>query len=289
MNILPKLENEELKLLYKKQWLRPLLGILRVYTLLILVIAIAINLGGFWLIPAIVIIGALQHAMSILQHEAVHTLLFPNKKINEFVGTYLISYPIGFSLDYRKVHLNHHRYLGTESDPDETNYRDFPNTKSALIKKIIFEFSGLSALKQFLGSNSNGASQGHFIGIALTQFIIFCIFFLVKSPFLYFVLWLIPLVTVTKGLAQIRNLAEHLVRKEPISGAERIRTFKSSRVERFFLAPFNFNYHAEHHWYPMVPYYNLPSLRKIIKDRDGYKEGTEWSESYIKTIKQAVV
>ncbi len=291
-NIIPRLENEELRVLFSKRWLRPTIGLVRVFSLLVLIICSSILINKWYVyVAAFVLIGALQHAMSILQHESVHSLLFPSKKLNDFIGNYFLSYTIGFSLDYRYIHLNHHKYLGTDMDPDESNYKDFPNTKKAFVKKIVTEFSGIGAVKQFLSSGSTSSSRRSYslVGIIITQLIIFSLFFIFSNFIFYFILWLFPLVTVAKGLSQTRNLAEHLVRIDAPSGAERLRTFKSNAVERFFFAPLNFNYHAEHHWYPMVPYYNLPRLRSLLKSRDGYNNGAEWCDSYFTAIKHSII
>lgn len=302
MSTIPELTRDEFKMLTKRKEWRGVLGALRVYALIIVIIAAtmaAINVYGWWWVTilAVPLIGALQHALSILLHEAVHSLFFKNKKLNDFVGNILFGYPIGFSLDYRSVHFPHHTFLGTDDDPDMVNYRDFPAPRTRLIKKILTDFSGIGAVLQFLNftpsentaTKKPSGKKAHLLGIVLTQLFIFALFILSGFWWLYFFLWIGPLVTVAKGLAQLRNLAEHLLRTNAPDGAERIRTFTSNRVERFFIGPLNFNYHAEHHWYPMIPYYNLPKARAILRDRPGYREEAEWCGSYLGVIRQAVI
>lgn len=43
------------------------------------------------------------------------------------------------------------------------------------------------------------------------------------------------------------------------------RTMYLNPVLRFFY--WNMNYHIEHHMFPMVPFYNLPKLHRLIKDQ----------------------
>ena len=47
---------------------------------------------------------------AILGHEAAHRLLFPNKRVNDFVGRWLLAYPAFVPFDlYRRGHFAHHR------------------------------------------------------------------------------------------------------------------------------------------------------------------------------------
>lgn len=282
---MPELSREELLRVCKRNRYRATLAILRVYGLLIFIIGAAIALGGWWLIPAIILIGGLQHAVSILQHEAVHGLLYRSRKVNDFIGAFLLSYPIGFTMKYRAQHFAHHRDLGAESDPDRSNYLPFPAHPKRLIKKVLLDFSGYSSITQVLRGESGGGSG--LIWAFVAQILVFGIFVSVGAPYHYFYLWLLPLLTVTKGFAQIRNMAEHLHREDVRGPTERVRTFKSSVLERYFLAPLNFHYHAEHHWYPMVPYYNLPELRRILQKHPEFTHYTEVAPNYLSVIRRA--
>jgi fatty acid desaturase len=285
----PPLAATELSALMKLRPLRSFFSIGRVYLLLIIVIGLCITTKNLWIIlPSLLVIGALQHALSILQHEAVHGLISPKRWVNDCIGNILLSYPIGFSLDYRHIHFSHHRGLGTDQDPDMQNYAPFPHTRKTWIKKLLQDFSGIGAMTQFLSQKNPNGDKRHLIGLIITQGVIAGLFLLAHAPFYYLILWILPLVTIAKGIAQLRNVAEHLVRMPAETGAERIRTFKSSRVERFFLGPCNFNYHAEHHWYPMVPYYNLPTLRKTLQKDSRFNQYTEMASSYVSVLKRTV-
>ncbi len=264
---------------------------MRVYGLLVGVTAAGISYGGWVIVPAFLLVSALQHALSILQHEAVHGLLYRNHRLNDFIGAWLLSYPIGFSMDYRLTHFAHHRLLGEAGDPDLANYLPFPADRKVMMRKALYEFMGLGAIRQFFGPsvNSSGA-RSRLFQIVVTQAVIFFGFYSAGQPLMYFALWLLPLVTLTKGFAQFRNLAEHLIRPNAPGVNERLRTFQSSFLERFFFAPLNFNCHAEHHWYTSVPYYRLPALRKLLRARAAdYSQFAEWTPSYVAAWKEAIV
>jgi Fatty acid desaturase len=192
-------------------------------------------------------------------------------------------------LDYRLIHFAHHRHLGEEGDPDLHNYRPFPATRREVVIKILRECSGVGAALQLLGSGkTTSGACSHLFRILVAQLCIFGLFMVAGHPFGYLWLWLLPLGTFAKGFAQLRNLAEHFIRSEAPHGTERLRTFHASCLERFFLAPFNFQYHAEHHWYTNVPYYHLPALRKLLQSRPGFVEYAELSPSYISVLRRLV-
>jgi fatty acid desaturase len=75
----------------------------------------------------------------------------------------------------------------------------------------------------------------------------------------YFIYWLLPLLTVVKGLAQLLGLAEH-GSPRPDGGAT-LRTFLGRGLTCRLVGVFGFRHHAEHHLYPMVPFENLDKVR----------------------------
>jgi fatty acid desaturase len=86
--------------------------------------AAASGLGWIWYLPvtalAIVLIGAGQHRLATLGHEACHYLLFRNRLLNELVSDWFCMFPLltGTHL-YRITHLAHHLHVNDrERDPD---------------------------------------------------------------------------------------------------------------------------------------------------------------------------
>jgi fatty acid desaturase len=81
----------------------------------------------------------------------------------------------------------------------------------------------------------------------------------------YPVLWVLPLVTLTTVCHLIRSFIEHAVLTEERPEHDNLLiSITSNPVERAFLAPFNMNYHAEHHLYPAVPARRLPEVREAL-------------------------
>lgn len=107
--------------------------LLREYLSLALIVSLMIAFyhwsfhhGWNWLyavpltLVAIVLIGAGQHRLATLGHEASHYLLFRNRVLNELASDWLCMFPL-WSLThyYRLQHLAHHQYPNDpRRDPD---------------------------------------------------------------------------------------------------------------------------------------------------------------------------
>jgi len=87
------------------------------------------GLSWWWNVPvallAILLIGAGQHQLTGLAHEASHYILFRNRYLNDAVGDLLCMFPIFASLyHYRLQHLAHHQFVNDpERDPDVAQLR----------------------------------------------------------------------------------------------------------------------------------------------------------------------
>jgi len=87
--------------------------------------------------PAAMAVGAIQHRIGLMGHEASHYLLHPDRKWNDVLAELLCFYPVfGTVAKYRAKHLNHHLYPNDpKKDPNlgggkmERFYRHFPMTK----------------------------------------------------------------------------------------------------------------------------------------------------------------
>lgn len=286
----PRLAASELDGLYSRRDAQAGVYVAAVVAGLVAVIALAIA-ADHWAVTAvaIVVIGALQHHCSIIHHEAVHYLLFRSRRLNEWLGS-LIAYATGFSMAYRTHHLTHHRRLGFTDDPDLDAYEQYPTTLPWLCADVVWHLSGGAAIRQFivqmrraraLSPAAGGTSAGQLLGIGITQVVLLGIFVALGHPFLYFVLWLLPLLVIAKTLAHFRGVAEHTVALDSNGRPTRLRTIECGAIERFFFAPMNFNYHAEHHFYPAIPYYHLPRAFELLHDDPAYRAVVRVDRGYL--------
>ncbi|MCZ6830442.1 MAG: fatty acid desaturase [Gammaproteobacteria bacterium] len=210
-------------------------------------------------VAAWIIIGWGQLALFNALHEGLH-LRFGNPH-RERLAFLLTAWPVGFSENYRQVHLDHHRYLGDpQRDPDYVNYANFPRSRRQFIARCLMNLSGVYALLQFLGlrqalpcapdrSTEREHSRVGTRNMLLTQGLILLAFSSTVGWQYYLWLWLVPLLTFGKFFAFARTFSEHASPDNRVT----VRTITGSVPGEKVLGMFCFNYHAEHHEYVFVP------------------------------------
>ena len=135
-----------------------LLYLLRIYLYFAVVIGGAIwfdryraAMGWSWLWDApvglltILLVGAGQHQLSGLAHEAVHHILFRNRWFNDLASDLLCMFPLYSSTHhYRLQHLAHHQFVNDpQRDPDVSQLKtsghwlDFPVGKGAFLRTLV--------------------------------------------------------------------------------------------------------------------------------------------------------
>src|SRR5262249_26017256 len=108
---------------------------------------------SYWFYPlSCLIIATRQHALGVLSHDAVHYSLLRNKQWNDFVGDWLLAFPLFISIyGYRRQHFAHHRYTSLKNDPDRVRMQHghYAEVKSvpALFLKLLKFAGGFYALR----------------------------------------------------------------------------------------------------------------------------------------------
>lgn len=223
---------------------------------------------------AFMAIGWGQFALSNGLHEALHRN-FGNRRSDRWAAL-LLAYPLGLTMSYRRVHDLHHRYVGSDRDPDLPKYWRFPRTKGRLALRILASGSGVPALTQFLHLTFGKVARGNLIPgapgarplhelprLAAVQAVILgAVWVTLGNPILYLVFWVLPLMTVAKFLTTLRVLCEHGSPDQEFV----YRSLAGRSWQSWVLGSFDFNYHAEHHLYPSVPYAHLERLHQRHQD-----------------------
>ncbi len=243
---------------------------------------------------AFILVGARGQACYILQHEAMHNLLFRNIKTNERVGVILSAF-LGtqFYLG-RKMHWNHHANVGNDDDPNRVfhDVTDRPPGRK-IVGFFFFHLLGgrliglgqnlLGAVRGFLlkgGNKSAEARQLPLIPARMTRIDLIALFMvqlvmligisLLSSPFVYVFFYVLPLSTLTAFFELLRSFSEHVVPGGANSEAEKKRRFymAAGPVERFFISQFDFHFHHVHHLYPNVATFKVRKLHRWLLDND---------------------
>ncbi len=272
------LSKEELDRLHanrSKAWLElsiPWLAIIVSLTCICVAYRVGSPLWITLLVPfVLVLVGWGQFSISNGLHEAVHHNLGARQR--DAVAESVAAWPIGFTMSYRAVHLDHHRYFGDPSrDPDYVTYAAYPKSRVGFILWLLRHLSGSAAVRQFLSllhskRDATRLSSARGTGLILTQALFVVIFWgAFGTPFAY-LLWIVPLVTVAKTLSATRTFCEH----GSSNGRPVLRTITGSRLDTVMMGSFGFDQHAAHHLYPTIPFSSLPEVD--LKHVDAIRNG----------------
>lgn len=267
--ILENINKSLYKRLTKPNTIKSTFEIIKVFILIATVYFLLTRNNIYCNICSFIIVAGIQHRIYMIQHECTHYNLFNNRLLNSIIGS-IFSYLIFFKWNYRFTHLKHHKSLGTLEDPDSHNYINYPANRTFFLKDITSHLIGISAIKQFLHQSVlndktlKKINPKEFIFLFCVQLILFFIFYSINISY-YLLFWILPLLTLTKTLTHLRNIAEHIQLSDSFGSYSRYRTIYPNFLEAFFLSPLNFNFHAEHHLFPKVCFHELPNLHAHIK------------------------
>jgi fatty acid desaturase len=310
-NATPYLSIEDRKMLMRKQDWKSYLTIF-----MNLCITASIFLMVFYwpnmltILLGLLLLGGQQLGYSVLMHDGSHFSLFKSKKINDFVSNWLGAYLIFNNVhEYRNYHKEHHLHAGTHEDPDLMLTRGYPTNKKSMYRKFFRDFSGQTGFKSYIAlfamhlgfirytqsgnivkikpENRIGLSQQlkNIVGPLLANLILFLLLTVILHPLLY-LLWIVALLTTFQVSVRVRSIAEHSILEDVSDPNKNTRTTYANWIERLLFAPYHVNYHLEHHMLMTVPFYNLPKMHAILKERGYYKNGI-LADNYWEVLKLA--
>jgi fatty acid desaturase len=292
-----RLPSEVLRPLQEVSATRSLASLTGTWTLILASLAAALSFPHplVW-VAAILMIGRCQHALAVLMHDAAHFRLFRSRRWNDLVGQWVCAVPIASNLfAYRTVHLRHHKYLLTERDPDLSLSLPFPCGRASWWRKLFRDATGISALvmRGYLTVDRDTGRMRLSTGNLLRRWSLPTaarralglagVLALAWAGYLthFFLLWVVPLLTVYQVILRIRGVLEHAAvpdHRDPLRNARTV--ISKNPLARFFLAPHHVSYHLEHHLYPGVPHYHLPALHRALRARSSFER------AYIETSYQ---
>lgn len=254
----------------------------------------------FTFLLAVMVIGGRQLGLAILMHDAAHGLLFADRRLNDWVGTWLCAWPVFTSLTlYRPYHLQHHRFTQQPEDPDIGLSAPFPISRASLRRKIVRDLTGRTAylrrgdqIRRAMGPAD--APVGTRLvrlwrkekGPLLVNLGLFALLAALGYWWLYPVLWLLPLATWYQLVSRIRNIAEHAVVPDNDDPLRNTRTTYANPLMRLLVAPYWVNYHLEHHLFMFVPCWRLAQAHRALIDA-GRRHDMEIKPGYLAVLKAA--
>jgi fatty acid desaturase len=213
---------------------------------------------------AILLMGRTNAQMAILMHESAHRLLLRNKRINDWVGRWLLGYPFFAVPDlYRRGHMAHHRDELGPDEPDHALYDGYPITRDSMRRKLTRDASGITGIKLMRGllrGLKNTATRQYALDVLGAQVLVLGAFTVAGWPQLYVVLWLVPHLTVWRVINRLRAIAEHGGMERSEDRRRTTHVVHQSLLARFWMVPYHTGWHLAHHVDIAVPWRNLPRL-----------------------------
>jgi fatty acid desaturase len=251
---------------------------------------------SFWtVLIAIPVIGNRYYALFIIGHDGMHRRLFPTIKRNDFWTDVLVFGAIGaITRINNRNHLMHHRHLATPEDPDRHKHACFNKADRLELTEFLSGFSSVwgSAKAVFLTRGRRNLQRAPVSSADNTytrrDFVILASWFALLAGGLtwligwwaYPVLWLLPVYAFMFLGDNFRSFAEHShPESDRAADRHRLITYTSNPLERMLVAPMNMNYHVAHHLWPSIPYYNLPTADRLMRQHPD-AAGLEWRGSY---------
>lgn len=253
-----------------------------------LYVAVPAFIAGF------TVLGARHLALAILMHEASHGTLFRTKWLNDSFADWVCAKPIWNDVAKYKVHhFAHHAHTGQAGDTDLSLVAGLPCPRRSLARKFLRDLSGYTGLKFLLGRALMDAEviewtvandirrtvrpgwrwPDHLRAFlrnswraVLAQAVLFTLAWAAGHAWLYG-MFVLSYLTPFPLILRIRSMAEHACTAGGADMFENTRTTRAGLLARMTVAPHRVNYHLEHHVMAAVPFYRLPLLHRLLRER----------------------
>jgi len=265
-----ELPTDELRRLHQK---RPLLhGAIAFVNFAVLAAAgvgiVAFDRWYLWLPPAI-LAGFAVFDFTVLLHEVVHRAVVDGKSegLYRFLGL-LYAMPSGISASqFTKWHLDHHAGLGSYEEDPKRHWLS-PKKNKRWLKALYFTpalfpiyfRAAASETSTYPPEMRKRIARERLATIAL-QLGVLAAIAIIGGWFIAFKLYIVPIFFVFPVAFALNRLGQHY----DIDPADPAKWSTLVKGSWFWDAIYLFsNYHLEHHYFPSVPFYNLPRLQKVL-------------------------
>lgn len=268
-----ELPRDRLKELHRVSGARHALLVARQLVVLALAYAAVLRWGNrAWVwIPAAVVIGFVVFSFTVLLHEVVHRTVFASRssRWNDVLG-YVYGVMGGLApAQFTRWHLDHHEWLGTD-DRDPKRHHLTPKIvrrwfKALYLTPVLFPIYFRAAAREAAGYPEALRRRVRVERLLTTAFHLGVVGAL-AALFGWgaaLQLHVVPVFLVFPVAFTINRLGQHydVDPNEPAAWGTLMRQ-SPWFWDRVFLWS---NYHLEHHYFPRVPCYHLPALRRELE------------------------
>jgi len=256
-------------------------------------------------VAAVIWIGARQHALTVLGHDAAHFRLLPTRRWNDWIANLTTQWPTFLTVEgFRHYHGEHHRFTGTTADGNRTIWKThtadgdltaewtYPKApvalgliilrRAAFVTGMYWIVRGLVAMVLFRRSWAQVIARLAFYSVS--------IWVLVAAGVLqgFLLYWIVPYCTWHMACQYIRLICEHSAVHSTDPAYTLTRTTLARWWERWLIVPRHIHYHIEHHWYPSVPFYNLPALHAHLMAQPEFRQHAVVTTSVLASLRQCL-
>ena len=239
---------------------------------------------------AVPVIGTRVYALHVIAHDGLHRRLFDSQQKNDlFCDLFILGAEGAVTHLNNQNHNLHHRMLANDSDPDRHKYTSSNKTTRLQLLLCLTGLSGLVPLWRNVFKREKVKAPSLKKQTYTTRDVAILVGWQVAligglslaiGWWAYPVLWMVPVYVFAYCGDQIRFFLEHAhPEHDDTADEKRLITYTGNWLERTLFAPMNMNFHAVHHLWPSIPYYNLKKVDLLIRDRDG-TDGMLWRKSY---------
>lgn len=246
-----------------------------------------LSMGSLWVVPATILHGFIIACLFAPYHECGHNTPFKTRLLNKTVylltGLILLQLPLKFRFE----HADHHTYTQEEGkDPQILSMGEklggwlyyassIPHFRVHLSNHLRVPFGRFSEFEK------RSIPEFARLSVQRQSWLFWLVYIVIILVSLWFenwfgvIYWLVPRI-VGEPLQKVIRMAEHVGCAYNNNVFENTRTLYTMAPIRWLC--WNMPYHAEHHAIPLVPFYKLPELHKIL-----CKHEKVISQGYIKT------
>ena len=265
-----ELPTDELRRLHQK---RPLLHAAIAFANFAVLAAAGVAIVSFdrwylWL-PFALLAGFAVFDFTVLLHEVVHHAVIggTNDRLYRFLGL-LYAMPSGISASqFTKWHLDHHAGLGSYEEDPKRHWLS-PKRNKRWLKALYFTpalfpiyfRAAASETSSYPPEMRKTIARERLATIAL-QLGVLATIALIGGWYIAWKLYVVPVFFVFPIAFALNRLGQHY----DIDPADPAKWSTLVKGSLFWNAIYLFsNYHLEHHYFPSVPFYNLPRLQKVL-------------------------
>ncbi len=240
----------------------------------------------------VVIVAVCQHRLSGLAHDASHYVLFRNRLANELVSDLFLMFPIvAMTQTYRASHLGHHQFVNDpERDPDLVRLKGlphvFPIAKARFWMRYVVKGLWPPAMLPYLFGRAKAANLSGPTDVELRSVYrkkvakslrgaywlsLFAVIHALHGWPIFFLFWVLPLLTVYPLLMQLREIAHHS--NAPDDGdLTNSRVFRVNPILGVAVFPYGQAFHLTHHLFAMVPHHRIQRVHDLAMRNREYRD-----------------